>query len=159
GPYGIYAVRFPYLALDVIEKDGSTDRLVTPFSGGMKLREPLTRTNDFPEMDPLEGSVADAFFTYPGQMFTQFMAYYDPLYAGLYMQAEDAGGNTKNLYFNSDQSFLRPEERRFYFYFTHFNETPSVGSGSTPGQRRRSFQAFGLEAKLGYPMVIDTFTG
>src|SRR5262249_46743597 len=33
GPYGIYAVRFPYLALDVIEKDGSTDRLVTPFSG------------------------------------------------------------------------------------------------------------------------------
>ncbi len=159
GSYAVYAVRFPYFAIDVIERDGTTDRLATPFGGGMKLREPLVRENDFPERDAVEGSVRDAFFTYPGQMFTQFMAYYDPAHAGLYVQAEDLLGTTKNLYFNSGQSFLRPEVRRFYYYFTHFNTSPSVGSGSTAAERRVELSRLRLKQELSYPMVVTTFTG
>lgn len=159
GDYAVYAVRFPYFALDLIERDGTTDRIVTPFGGGMKLREPLVHDNDFPERDATEGSVRDAFFTYPGQMFTQFMAYYDPLHAGLYMQAEDKFGTMKNLYFDSADSFLRPDERRFYFYFTHFNQSPSIASGASAAARRAELLRFDLKREHDYPMVVTTFAG
>src|SRR5262245_25159635 len=138
GPYGVYAVRFPYLALDVIGADGASDELVTPFGGGMRLADPTKHANNFAER-ATEGQVQDAFFTYPGQMFTQFMAYYDAALSGLYVQAEDPDGYTKNLYFNSTTATLLPSKRLLYLYFTHFNTAPSVGSGAMAEERRLSF--------------------
>ena len=160
GPYGVYAVRFPLFAMSEIGGEGADDRLVSPFSSGLVLADPVANGNTFPERDPLaEGSVVDAFFTYPGSMFTQFMAYYDPDAAGLTMQAEDPHGKTKNLYFNAANSTLFPEARRMYWHFTHFNTAPSVASGATAEERDAAYRTFGLLPELGYPVVVDTFRG
>src|SRR5262249_7782910 len=102
----------------------------------------------------------DGFFTYPGNVFSQFMAFYDetPGRAGLYLQAEDPRGITKNLYFNSAKS-KATGHRRAYLYFTHFNVFPSVGSGAPPDAQRAEFEHLELPDKLGYPVVIAPFHG
>lgn len=160
GPYGVYAVRYPFFAMAKIGSTSADDRLVSPFSSGLVLDDPVTNGNTFPERDPLaEGSVVDAFFTYPGSIFTQFMAYYDTGEAGLFMQAEDTRGTTKNLYFNAGNSTLVPEARRAYWHITHFNTAPSVASGATAEERDAAYRSFSLVSELGYPVVLDTFQG
>lgn len=160
GDYGVYAVRFPHLAVEPIGASSTNDRLVSPINGGIKVADPVNLTHTLNERGA-EGSRNDGLFGYPGNVFTQFMAFYDPSVtgAGLYVQAEDPDGSTKNLYFNSGNSALRPAQRRLYMYFTHFNHFPSVGSGVPAALREADFRAFGLVSKLGYPMRLETFRG
>lgn len=184
GDYGIYAVRFPYLANRVILPGREMQsRLLTPLTGGMKFQNPVNTQNRFCEqtsafcptspVDEPEGTVQDAFFTYPGNMMTQFMAYYDPKSpnptvpgdrggAGIYMAAEDQDGYTKNLYFDSSiarRAKNQPNPNRLRWYFTHFNTMPSIASGATEAARKAAFETFTLSSKLHYPMVTDTFIG
>ncbi len=172
GPYGVYAVRFPYLANREIPPLPNRNRLVTPLTGGMKLKNPVNAPNLFCEQASAdcasgsqpEGSVQDSFFTYPGNMMTQFMAFYDPgeTGAGLYMAAEDDSGITKNLYFDGTRArrIKNPATRnRLRWFFTHFNVMPSIATEPDPAARQASFRTFSLVSKLGYPMVTDTFVG
>jgi hypothetical protein len=165
GPYGIHSVRFPYFGLREIDPDatdndagGVDDNFLIPMTGGQVVPNPMATGNNHPERVPDEGDVRDAYFTYPGNIMSQYMAYYDPT-IGLYMAADDVTGKTKNLYFNKGNPVLSPSKTRVYCYFTHFNTAPAPAAGQTSEQVARAFGSFSLRSKLGYTVVTDVFSG
>ncbi len=158
GPYGIYAVRFPYLALNVINADGSDDNFLIPMTGGQVVPNPLVTGNNHAERGPDEGATDDAYFTYPGNVMTQFMALYDSTF-GVYMAAEDTTGKTKNLSFNQANTVFNPAQVRVYSYFTHFNTVPAPIGNETTQQLARQLQNFSLVGDLNYSVVTDVFAG
>jgi hypothetical protein len=156
--YGVYAARFPYLAFKEIDDDGTDDNFLIPLTSGEVIPNPMITGNQLPERDPSEGSTQDAYFTYPGNIMSQFMAYYDDR-VGIYMAAEDQGGHTKNLYFNKTNPVSNPRITRVYTYFTHFNSAPAPTSGETTNQIARELLTFNLATNLHYVCVSDVFNG
>ncbi len=158
GPYIIYAVRCPYLGFKKIEEDGTDDFFLTPMTGGQLIPDPLDNGNNFEERDPDEGFVTDAFFTYPGNMMSQYMAYYDDTH-GFYFQAEDKAGFVKNVYWNSGAPIVAPDKWRLYTYFTHFNKGLKPSGGETQATIEQDLRTFNLRQDLGYDCVFDVFDG
>ncbi|MBI1851652.1 MAG: hypothetical protein HYR85_15030, partial [Planctomycetes bacterium] len=158
GPYGVYAARFPYLAFKEINVDGTDDNFLIPLTGGEVVPNPMVNGNQLPERDISEGLTQDAYFTYPGSIMSQYMAYYDPS-MGVYMAAEDQGGRTKNLYFSKTNPASNPRITRVYSYFTHFNTAPAPMIGESKTQVARQLLTFNLANNLRYVCVTDVFNG
>ncbi len=157
GPYGIHAVRFPYFGFNVI-RDGSDDSFLIPMTGGQVVPNPMVTGNNFPERGSTEGATEDAFFTYPGNVMTQFMAYYDPA-AGVYMATEDETGKTKNLYFDIGNPVINPAHVRLFSYFTHFNTALAPTPAETTQGVFDDLKQFSLLGNLRYIAVTDVFNG
>ncbi|MBI1849842.1 MAG: hypothetical protein HYR85_05810 [Planctomycetes bacterium] len=159
GPYAIHIVRFPYFGLNGIGADGGEDDdFLIPFTSGQVVRNPIAVGNSFPERVPDEDSASDAYFTYPGSVMSQFMAYYDAT-AGFYMQAEDTSGRVKNLYFDKAHPVINPNATRLMTYFTHFNTAPAPTNGESTAQIHGEMTYFSLGDVLGYTVSTDVFTG
>ncbi len=158
GPYFIYSVRSPYLGIKALNGNSTNDWFLTPMTSGQIVPDPLTNGNNHPERDPSEGMVKDAFFTYPGNMMSQFMAYYDPA-MGLYMAAEDGTGQVKNLYFNRGAPASSPGKVRVYTYITHFNRARKPGASETQEEIETDLRTYDLGSDSGYPVVTDVFNG
>jgi hypothetical protein len=158
GPYFVYAVRGPYLGFKAIGNDSTDDHFLIPMTGGQVVPNPLENGNNFPERVVDEGFVQDAFFTYPGNMMSQFMAYYDST-MGLYLAAEDDAGLVKNLYFNKGAPQQTPDKVRVYTYFTHFNSAPRPAASETMADVEADLRTFDLLPNAGYSVVMDVFSG
>jgi len=142
----IYYVNFPFLFFGKIGDSHEDDYLVFPQREGRLIKSPIEKGNKIP--DDTRNLLSRSFF-YPGEITTQFMAYYDgDSGEGFYIAAEDKNGNVKRVYFNSIDGLL-------YLYFTHFNF-------ALPGPRDeviKQLQYFSLRDKLNYTIATQVFVG
>jgi len=176
----IYHVRTPILFLPQIGSSRQDDFFLFPYTHGVRINDPITNRNTKNE----EG--ADAVFdsgrtvrqfTYPGHVYSQFMAYYDDsvegasadtTQSGLLLAADDPEGFLKRLYFGSVVGESSPgvpdpnTTTHLFMYFTHFREGDNYTdflSFDLESLRAKSTVSANCAAQLGYKVFFDSFQG